>query len=277
MKHSLFETTRKAIKNPGVKIHHILTLAFILLTFMLLNSCDKEVETAGTETSKPEIKAQNNELEIYFPFSGHSIEQISKVSYDVHGARFVNDRFGKPKSALCFTDNYMDLDVNLTDTVGSLSFWINIYDRGNNPVFFKGEDGSIVPAQYGIYMGGYSTLWAHGREGSWRIETGPPYGNIVEENKWSHIVLRWKLSLGKAELYVNNQLKASVAYPDTTYNELNARAQVNQEENPIVSRVGRWAQYRTGYEYLNGSLDEIRRYSDWLSDEDIAKLYNATK
>lgn len=237
--------------------------ASVLMALMFLVACDKKLQNM-----EPVIDLDSG-LVYDFPFSENSIDQVSMVNFDTHGAKFQVDRFDKPASALCMTNNYMDLNAGFgEDKTGTLSFWINLRDVASfHPLFYK-DYKSFVPGEYmfTVYAGGLSIYCAE----KWESEEYEPVNvsTTIEANKWYHVLVRWSDTAGSMELFLNNRKLLSHDYVAGTYisNGVEyvtmglAYRDPGSHQDPIPS-------------YFRGTMDDIKRYNRWLNNEEVAALY----
>lgn len=249
---------------------------------LILVSCDKE-QVQTKETVKDEATADES-LIYYFPFSGNSIDQVSKKEYDTHGAKFASDRKIKANSALCLEDNWMDLAAGLGDEEGTLSFWINVSNLSNPtdpdaqfydrfPIFEKQYFSTFVPGEYTISLTEGGRIYTECRnkwfKGEGEIGISTP--EIIQVNKWYHVVLRWNDLMRKVEIFVNNKKMISYDYDGDG-------SEYEDTDEPHTF-MGKFLYYPGSHsdsilKYYEGRIDEIRRYSKWISDSEIADLYS---
>lgn len=243
-------------------IKHYLVRAAACIMAVLIGSCDKV-----SEGLQPSVDLENG-LVYYFPFSGNSIDQVSKASYNTHGGKFETDRFNAPKSALCMEENYMDLNAGFgEDDAGTLSFWINLRDVNSyHPLFIK-NDNSFVPGEYSFSISA-SGLSARCQK-KWETDGGPVFAPaIIKANEWYHVLLRWSDADGKMEIFLNNNKLISNNYVKEIYEPLETE----------YTLMGLYYRYPGSHEdpipiYFRGKMDEIRRYDRWLNDDEVAALY----
>lgn len=244
-------------------IKHYLVWAAACIVTILISSCDKV-----SEGLQPSVDLENG-LVYYFPFSGNSTDQVSMASYNTHGAEFETDRFNAPKSALCMTENYMDLNAGFgEDDAGTLSFWINLRDVNSfHPLFIKNYT-SFVPGEYSFSIS-VSGLSARCTE-KWGTDDGDPVfaPATIKANKWYHVLLRWSDEDGKMDIFLDNNKLVSDDYAKGIYESLGTE----------YITMGLYYQYPGGHEdpipnYFRGKMDEIRRYDRWLNDDEVAALY----
>ncbi|WP_134090053.1 LamG-like jellyroll fold domain-containing protein [Olivibacter sp. XZL3] len=246
-------------------------LSFILWG-LLLSSCDR------SESITPNINLDQG-LVYYFPFSGNSVDQVSQTSFDTHGASFENDRHGNPQSALCLTNNYMELNAGFSDAVGSLSFWVKVRDFEETGMLFNNTYQYINFGEYqlaiaptGEIVTWCSYKWGYARDDEGYLDysalrTKP----VIQPNEWYHVVVRWSDENEQIEIFVNNKKILTESYipdwrPWDGDDDYNVTAMGMAWRNPGSHEdIILW--------HFHGQFDEIRRYNRWIVDEEIAELY----
>lgn len=237
----------------------------------LLASCNKDTVLNPADSINLE-----EGLKMYFPFAGNSVEKVSGIYYDTHGASYVNDRFNKPKSALCLTKNYMNINAGMTDSIGTLSFWLNVPDIHfwqGAPLFVGGEHLLRVH-QYGlgVHEGKVSLISFLLRWGVLNDGRFEPLmtASVLKSNKWHHIVVRWSDTDELVEIFIDNKRELSSQYlPGWRLTE-------EDEGGPAqyMGAVWTYGSHEGNYlSYFKGQVDEIRHYTRRISDEEIEALY----
>jgi hypothetical protein len=248
----------------GLNLKNFSKLTILALFPILLGSCDKE-QVQTEETVKDEAGIDEN-LIYYFPFSGNSIDQVSKIEYDTHGAEFADDRKNNANSALCLKDNWMDLAAGLGDEEGTLSFWIKMDTIDYvSPIFTKATYSSVQGEYFiGIYNGRVYTVCQRKWGYKENLTLTEP---IIKKNKWYHLVFRWDDVKRKIEIFVNDKKVLSENYVG------DASEWGVTNEHPLMGKNIELGNHSPEEYFFDGRIDEIRRYSKWLSDSEIAYLY----
>lgn len=220
----------------------------------------------------------NEGLVIHFPFDGNSIEVISSVAYDSHGAQYVADRFGNANSAIFVDSNHIEADIDLKRATGTFSFWVKVNDLENNyPIFSKGGV-TIGDTEYRLALRGNSIelisefRWGIGNWQETNSLEDLIVPDVISANKWQHIVLRWSDEEELIEVFVDGDQKLSSPYTE------NWELVEGNEDDPFVSCIGGWLFYGGGHTGVVlrpfiGALDDIRTYNRRLNDKEIKALY----
>lgn len=235
-------------------------------------SCDKDV---NMHPVNPEDLQEG--LVVHFPFDGNSIEAISNEEYDSHGAQYVEDRFGRPNSAISLDSNYLAADVKMQESTGTFSFWVKVDNLDNiHPIFSFGGT-TIGLFLYRLALDGDSiTLLSDKRWGT--LEDSNQLEDFVvpsaiELNKWKHVVIRWSDNEELIEIFVDRKKRLSANY-------------INNWElwDPIATEtdaaaiVGGWMFEGGNHTGLRlrpfyGLIDDVRTYNRKLSDKEITALF----
>lgn len=247
------------------------TLLACLLAAMF-SSCDKD----GHMNPGEPVDLQSG-LVVHFPFNGNSIEAVSNLEYDSHGAQYVEDRFGNPNSAISLDSNYLDADVKMQDSVGTFSFWVKVENLDNIYPIFSFGGTTIGIFLYRLALDSDSiTLLSDTRWGT--IGNGGQLEDfvipsVIQANKWKHVVVRWSDSEELLEVFVDRKKTFSANYIDDW--EL-----WDLEENwaPTASTIGGWMFEGGGHtgnrlRPFYGILDDVRTYNRQLSDHEIAAMF----
>lgn len=181
------------------------------------------------------------------------------------GNHWDSGKFGKA-GKFNGTDDYLNLGTYNTlngATAFTVSAWIYKEEDGNFPTY----DGI-----FGIGGAGQRTPWIYGSQGSASIvgyfetTTGGSTdcfvtSSPIASNAWSFITLQWNGSV--CQLYVNGSPSGS---SDTTTGNTLA----NTDGINYIGRLN-------GFDYWNGSIDQIRVYSYARTPAQIAWDYNQGK
>ncbi|MFC6103954.1 LamG-like jellyroll fold domain-containing protein [Olivibacter domesticus] len=241
-----------------------------LLFISLLVSCNK-----GTGLEPTDKVNLEEDLEMYFPFDGNSTETITGVTYDTHGATYTDDRFNRPKSSLCFSKNYLNIDVGMGNSVGTFSFWVSVPDTRFQPNLFAKGNQQLGVLRYGLRVSEGKVSLISNRD-RWGVDSISYFddlvtASVIKPNKWHHIVVRWSDADEFVEIFVDNKLEASASYLEgwrlVTEDEY--------EETETMGAAWSYGGHDTGdyLSYFKGQVDELRRYNRRISDEEIEALY----
>jgi len=142
---------------------------------------------------------------------------------------------------------------------GSVTFegWFYFNNDGRD-VLFGNYNGSPI-MNFERYTNNQLRLyWNNGPDGRSSI-------NILEENKWQHIVMVRNKENLTFDYYVNSMLKDSVSVttaPDYT---------------TVASHFRLGKDYRVDSTSLNGNIASVKFYNKALTSEEVSQNYNAQK
>lgn len=215
-------------------------------------------------------------LQAYYPFNGNANDESGNNNNPVfNNATITADRFGNPNSAWHFNGVYQYMrfpnnpSLNFSNQV-TLSVWVRptgfYYDICHASQLISKGGGNYNPGNYAIryddamYTAGKGcggtrcdTLHQNFR-GTGTVLT--PYNDYIKKDQWYHVV--YTNDGSTAKLYVDCQLKYSVAFPETFTN--NEDLFLGKSDDPVFPF------------WLNGDLDDIRIYNRALKAEEILTL-----
>lgn len=166
---------------------------------------------------------------------------------------------GKKGNALNFdgTDDYVNIGTTglpTSNTNGTWSFWIYPYQGSSGGIFDTSENIGANTAMRIMTSNDNTIVFGIG----WLLDHNINVGTNIS-NKWSHIALtRSQASVWK--LYFNGALNATIT--DTNSWTHNA------------AQLGRFS-YGAGYQYFNGTIDEVRIYNKSLTSAEVLAEYNS--
>jgi hypothetical protein len=220
-------------------------------------------------------------LQAYYPFDGNANDASGNNNNPVfNNATITTDRFGKPNSAYHFNGVYQYIRIPNTPSLNlknqiSISAWVRptgfYYGICHASQIISKGGGNYSPGYYALrfddalFSGGTGcdgglcdTLHQSFRGTGTVLE--PYAGDFIKKDKWYHVLYS---NDGKtAKLYVDCELKYSVAFPETfTSNEDLFFGKSDDSFFPF---------------WLNGDLDDIRIYNRALSDLEIFALCSDT-
>jgi len=193
-------------------------------------------------------------LVAYYPFNGNANDESgNNLHGTVSGATLTSDRFGNPDSAYSFDGNdiitiaHDDL-LNCSDEL-SISVWIKPNTLQNAMILGKSN-----------YLSNTNYLLRTKSTGLLQFE----YKEFANSNSlpltagvWNHIAVVSNTDNSK-NLYINGVLASHTT----------ATSPYGLVTNALT--IGA----RSGAEYFNGSIDDLRMYKTALSASDISNLYN---
>ena len=239
-------------------------LLFLLLS--LFNYCQAQVNL-------------NQGLQAYYPFNSEARDLSGNNNHPVfNNAGFTSDRFGRKNHAFHFNGVYQYMRIknspslNFGNTI-TLSVWVRptgfYYGICHASQLLSKGGGNYNPGNYALRFD--DALFTNGRgcsgtlcdtlhqnfRGTGTVLTPYP-GEFIKKGQWYSVIYT---NDGKtARLYVNCELKYSVAFPETfTNNEDLFFGKSDDDLFPF---------------WLHGDLDDIRIYNRALSLEEITALCN---
>jgi hypothetical protein len=207
-------------------------------------------------------------LVLYYPFNRDEGEAVVDESGKKHNGAAKNAKWtarGKRGGGCEFSGNesYLDAgtspDWDFDASKGwSLLFWVYPCGRLNEMCFFcrPGDNDSLQGGENYLYYQSHSQP-----EGlSWGAINGEwDSGVTLALDKWQQIALVYDPAARQASIYVDGELKASIA------------GSVGRSSGPLY--IGD----NVNINFLNGRLDEFMIYSRALSADEIKKMYDAQK
>ncbi|HNF44230.1 MAG TPA: LamG domain-containing protein, partial [Ferruginibacter sp.] len=221
----------------------------------------------------------NQGLQAYYPFNGEASDLSGNNNHPVfNNAAFTSDRFGRTNHAFHFNGVYQYMRIknspslNFGNTI-TLAVWVRptgfYYGICHASQLLSKGGGNYNPGNYALRFD--DALFTNGRgcsgtlcdtlhqnfRGTGTVLTPYP-GEFIKKGQWYSVIYT---NDGKtARLYVNCELKYSVAFPETfTNNEDLFFGKSDDDLFPF---------------WLNGDLDDIRIYNRALSLEEITALCN---
>jgi hypothetical protein len=202
-----------------------------------------------------------NGLAAYYPFNGNANDASGNgINGTVNGATLIPDRFGIANSAYSFngTNNYISFATVPTTNVDdwTMTAWVQ---PASLPEF-----GIAVSIGYddAVYGDGYSFGISGDPAGTSGSQLFALYGgiswyeqgfNFTSTSQWYQVVIL--RSAGVLSSYVNGVLIST---------GIGITPRV-----PTAFRIGS----NNGYNYFNGSIDDVRIYNRALSSTEVAQLY----
>lgn len=204
---------------------------------------------------------------LYLPMDEGVGSKVYDKSYKgndgtIHGASWVNGKYGKALELNGEVDNYIDCGDDFTDITDefTIAFWMKSSDtsKAGTPISYATthSDNEILLYDYrnfGLYIGGASK------------------GTNVSANdgEWHHIVWTWRSSDGQTKLYKDGQLVFSDILQQgyTIQHGTNRRLIVGQEQDSVGGGF-------TASQAFKGIIDEIQIYGRALSEDEVKAIYN---
>jgi len=229
--------------------------------FQIYNYAMGDAEIANLYAEQSTAIIDPNPLVLNLPFAGDLNDVSQFANHGQSDASLTYDRFGYPQNAVSI-DPVAEAAVTVPNSTQynsdwtSVSFWVKMNE---------------LPANGEVYLmsfGGWQERWklslpAHGKVVFTTYATtccsdmDAGNGNELVPGEWTHVVAVHGMAQDK--IYINGALAASKdvggALHDTKY--------------PVG--IG-WDPIDKG-NFMNGDIDEVRIYTNPLSDQDVADLY----
>lgn len=168
-----------------------------------------------------------------------------------------------PNSADKF--RFIDANSNPTGAI-TISTWVNWKGHGG---LASHIDSCILSTMEGSMNSGFRLILQQGGGLMFVLtRSSSPHngysGFTIPSNEWIHVTLRWRGSYPQTSLISTN-----AAF--STYNNWSGSGTISTNASPI--RIGAMDSVN-GYRPLNGQLDELAVWDDYLSDAQIKTLYS---
>ena len=215
-------------------------------------------------------------LQAYYPFNGNANDASGNNNNPLfNNATNTSDRFGNPNSAYHFNGIYQYIRIKNNPSLNfnnqiTLSVWIKptgfYYDICHASQVLSKGGGNYNPGNYALRFD--DALYSNGTgcsgtpcdslhqnfRGTGTILT--PYNDFIKKNQWYSVIYT---NDGKtAKLYVDCELKYSVAFPETFTN--NEDLFIGKSDDDLFPF------------WLNADVDDIRIYNRALKIEEITAL-----
>jgi len=219
------------------------------------------------------------DLIAYLPMNGNA----NDMSGNGHNGTVVNvtpttDKYGNTNSAYSFDASSSDFSLANSaslDFVGSnqkftLSAWVKYSGRRElyQAIISKINTGSAGPGSPNGYILGtdhnFYKFWIpDGNTGNWNVVETPC---VIDDTRWHHIAATFDGS--NQRLYVDGVLKSSSG--NVTYSVPATGAPVKVGSVNVIG-------YPTGGGIFDGSIDEVKIYSDALDAAQVMALYKQSR
>ena len=164
-------------------------------------------------------------------------------------------------SAISFTggdNSYVEIPNPLGNDF-SISFWMNTTTTGGTGQWWAGKglvDGEVPGAtnDFGVSLVGASAAFGIGNPDTTITST-----KAVNDGLWHHVVATRSGVTGAMQLYVDGVLQAT------------GIASTAPRSTPVSLHIGN---LQSGYNYLAGSIDEVRLYNHVVSPATVTQLYS---
>jgi hypothetical protein len=206
------------------------------------------------DTNADWVNGYDCSLIAYYPFNGNADDESgNNLDGTVSGATLTSDRFGNPDSAYSFDGNdiiTIDHDdiLNCSDEL-SISVWVKPNSLQNAMILGKSNYVSNTNYLLRTKSTGYISF---------------EYKDFANSNSlpltvdvWNHIAVISQSNNSK-QVYINGIL-ASHTTATSPYGLVNNALTIGA---------------RTGNEFFNGSIDDLRIYKSALTESDVLNLFN---
>lgn len=201
----------------------------------------------------------NSSLEIglitYYPFNGNADDESGNGYHGtIIGATLTSNRFGEQSKAYIFDgiNDYIKVPINLPETQYTYSLWF----KTNNP-----NTGISSVRDTDLGPSNDRNIWLNSGDVNhrlWNNQTITTSGTNYADNLWHHlvIVVHWKFG---QIIYIDGEQKAI------------GNKNRSDFDTDAYFDIG-YAGY-AGFNYFDGSLDDIRIYGRILPTQEIFKLF----
>jgi hypothetical protein len=199
---------------------------------------------------------ETSNLVAYYPFNGNANDESgNNLHGTVSGATLTTDRFGNPDSAYSFNGNDI-ITVAHNDILNSsneLSFSVWIKPNSQQNAMILGKSNYSNATNYLLRT--KSTGFIQFEYKDFANSNSLPL--IV--NDWNHVAVISDTDDSKM-VFINGVLAAHTS-ASSPYGLVNDALTIGA---------------RTGAEFFNGSIDDLRIYKSALTEEEVLSLYNAS-
>ena len=213
-----------------------------------------------------------NGLVAHYPFNGNANDESGNAHNGtvMNGAALTADRFGNENKAYSFdgVNDYVSANIGSLQAI-TLSVWIN----SSEPVQYYPIVAMYAQYMAFIRMSGNNPIYiSNGTVGDINTEYLPATPNFIGTNfnlsfdSWHHIVVVFDNSVGKYELYVDNNLIGS-AVTTGPVAPTSSTILFGNSVDGIISDGG------AGFK---GSIDDVDIWNRALSPQEITSIYNQT-
>ena len=246
----------------------------------IYNRALTEAEIQGLYTAQPNAVTNSCSLPSslqqgivgYWPFCGNANDESGNGNNGVvNGAIMVSDRFGSTNSAYQFNNNFIRIpyNANLSPTSGSVSIWLKVnglFNQGQQLLFAQseGRPSTYVNSQFRCgQLKSAGNSWRTTSSGGTSDYATVCGETILDDGQWHHIVGTYTPS--SLKIYVDGILESS-----TTTSLI---------QNPSIFKdfyIGGFGPADGGFQYFNGTLDDLIVYNRALTATEVSALYTAT-
>ncbi|MBP7497560.1 MAG: LamG domain-containing protein [Bacteroidales bacterium] len=207
-------------------------------------------------------------LRAYYPFEGEIKDYGPRnVTVTVFGSPVLaEDRFGKAGNACSFDgkDDYLVIDIGRIEEIG-ISLWFNMpFPVNDYPTLFDYGDKALY-SQIDAFTGASMPAFNYCKVAMMiQSEATIAYSSYApEQNQWHHLYIsaggKDQIPLLYLDGYQNSELPDFYSFIYRNFSIY----------------VGRLANSQLlGRSYFSGSIDDLRIYDRFLSDEEVYELYN---
>lgn len=208
----------------------------------------------------------------YWPFNGNAKDKSGNGNDGiVYGTTLTTDRFGKENSAYYFDglNDYIDIGNNVKPPFpATICLWLKIEDMSNNYCLFRNDIWDNTGYRYGLGInitksGKINAYYFEGFSASWnRVGCSTP-DSIYNDKNWHFFTVVYKTHKN-VKLYYDGQ-KIPGEYDNGSGSGLSY-----SNHNGAIGVL----KSHSGYEYLKGTVDDIRVYNRVLSSDEIQILFH---
>lgn len=181
----------------------------------------------------------------------------------VSGATLTSDRKGQSNKAYSFDgiSNYATCGTLLLDDDNMvISGWVKLESGDEGTIFDAQQWFGDIPADRGFYVF-YSQAYDYYRMGIYRSGGGGEFvtlGGRTDDGQWHHVLIAVQASVGTATMYVDGASQGQKTFTAGSF----------QGKSPTFEI----AALRSGSEYGEYAVDDVRVYNRALSTAEIAQI-----
>ena len=220
----------------------------------------------------------NDSLLIYYPFNGNANDSSENHFNGITNAKFTNDRFGNPNSALYFNgfDMYLDFPPNQPKLKPKLpvsfSFWVNMEDYSpENNTFFTTDFAQNNHTGVWMCLSSFGEISINYGDGSGNTSYFNRRTKVGKKSlfntKWTHIVGIVKGPIDM-EIYVNGvNIGGSYSGEGDELKYTDCQGSIGRKDAGVLNKPY----------YFKGTIDEFRYWNRALTEAEILALSNYHK
>lgn len=248
----------------------IIYVFFIFLSYIFLSNCDQKSQLSPEEQDQERqvVLADSiaKGLIMHLTFDGDGKDSTDPDHLTIlNNCTFISDRDGKPDHAIYFdgVSSYVDIisPISKAENYFTLSFWIKNLSLTSQKAYvlmFREE------SYFDIYMDVDELTCRFKYKKNLAADPVRLVNGLLPTNEWSHIVVRYDKG-DLIQLFIDGELRDVYTEPQYgTFSETNSG---------IRSAIGCYNNPGNESNFWEGSIDDIRLYDRWMSNDEIQYLF----